>query len=312
MLKSVDQYLDRKDTRGLVLLLMLPTLLLGIVDYFSGQELSFSYIYTLPIMLAVWYGGYAPGVIVTLVSITVWLLIELTTGRDYSHPLVLVWNTAILLVFFLIIVRLLSSMKDKVSTLANLATIDSLTGLFNRRYFLEQMERERTRIRRYPEVFTVAYIDLDNFKYVNDTRGHVVGDDLLQSVGKTIQQNLRESDICARLGGDEFVVFFPALAEKPALHVMQELQQELLQAMQRNAWSVTFSIGMVTYLKPMKSIREMMYKADELMYRVKKSGKNNILQIVVPDTVTGAGSAKDTGERPAVDVSAATMPTKKT
>lgn len=301
MLKSVDQYLDRKDTRGLVLLLMLPTLLLGIVDYFSGQELSFSYIYTLPIMLAVWYGGYAPGVIVTLVSITVWLLIELTTGRDYSHPLVLVWNTAILLVFFLIIVRLLPSMKDKVSTLANLATIDSLTGLFNRRYFLEQMERERTRIRRYPEVFTVAYIDLDNFKYVNDTRGHVVGDDLLQSVGKTIQQNLRESDICARLGGDEFVVFFPALAEKPALHVMQELQQELLQAMQRNAWSVTFSIGMVTYLKPMKSIREMMYKADELMYRVKKSGKNNILQIVVPDTVTGAGSAKDTGERPAVD-----------
>lgn len=299
MLKSVDQYLDRKDTRGLILLLILLTFLLGIVDYFSGQELSFSYIYTLPIMLAVWYGGYAPGVIVTLVSIAVWLLIELTTGRDYSHPLVLVWNTAILLVFFLIIVRLLSSMKDKVSTLANLATVDSLTGLFNRRYFLEQMERERTRIQRYPEVFTVAYIDLDNFKYVNDSLGHVIGDDLLQVAGKTIQHNLRATDICARLGGDEFVVFFPALAGKPALHVMQELQQQLLQAMQRHAWPVTFSIGMVTYRQPMKNIREMMYKADELMYRVKKSGKNNILHIVIPDTVAGEDTEnipqRDTG-----------------
>jgi diguanylate cyclase (GGDEF)-like protein len=284
MLKSIDKYFEGKSTQvyGLFIILTVFVLMIGILDYFTGSELSFSFIYILPIMLAVWYGGQRIGLIISFVSIATWLLAELSIGQDYSHPLILAWNTLIRLALFLLVVRLLLSMRDKVTTLSSLASVDPLTGLFNRRYFLEQLDRERARVRRYPEIFTVAYIDLDNFKYVNDTHGHAMGDDLLQVIGSTIQENLRESDICARLGGDEFVVFFPALGDESAIQVMQDLHQELLRVMNEYSWPVTFSVGMVTYKKPMNNIREMVHKADELMYKVKKSGKNNILHIVWP------------------------------
>lgn len=282
MLKRSDKYFDGKSEYGLLVVLSFFVLLIGVIDYFSGSELSFSFVYIMPIMIAVWYGGYKPGLIISFVSIAIWLSAELAITRGYSHPLILVWNTLIRLAFFLLVMRLLLSIREKVATLSTLASIDPLTGLANRRFFLEQLERERARARRYSETFTVAYIDLDNFKYVNDSYGHTIGDELLQVVGNMIRKNLRESDMSARLGGDEFVIFFPALEEMPAKQVMDDLQKQLNSAMDENSWPVTFSIGMVTYNKPMKSIREMVHKADEIMYQVKKSGKDNTLHIVWP------------------------------
>ena len=110
--------------------------------------------------------------------------------------------------------------------------------------------------------------------------GHVVGDELLQCVGEILKSNLRESDMAARLGGDEFVVFFPAMTEINAKQVLTKLQNNLLQAMNEHHWPVTFSIGVVTYTQPLANIRDMLKVADDLMYGVKKSGKNNMLHIV--------------------------------
>lgn len=280
MLGSIDNYLAEVNNRLRLLVLLFATFLLGIADYFTGPELSFSLFYTGPIMLAVWYGGHRHGLISSIFSASIWLAAEIAMGREYSHSLTLVWNTIVRLAFFVLVMELLLSVRDKMATLADLASTDPLTGLVNRRFFLEQLERECTRARRYPEVFTIAYIDLDNFKYVNDTNGHLVGDELLQCVGEVLKTNLRESDMAARLGGDEFAVFFPAMKEETSKQVIEKLHISLLEAMKNNHWPVTFSIGMVTYLEPLANIREMVKKADDLMYQVKKSGKNNICHVV--------------------------------
>ncbi|MBI3014821.1 MAG: GGDEF domain-containing protein, partial [Candidatus Tectomicrobia bacterium] len=158
-----------------------------------------------------------------------------------------------------------------------LARTDSLTGVINRRYFFELAQRENSRAHRHKQPFTVMFIDLDNFKDVNDVSGHMTGDALLRLVGETMRKNLRQTDIIARLGGDEFAVLLPETGPEPSVHiVMRKLQENLLQVMEKNGWPVTFSIGAVTFLRPPSSVDEMIRLPDDLMYSVKGKGKNMI------------------------------------
>lgn len=96
-----------------------------------------------------------------------------------------------------------------INNLLELASTDPLTGLYNKRYLSEMLEREIKRAKRYDNCVSVVFIDLDSFKKVNDTMGHIIGDDVLQKVAQKMQKLVRESDILARFGGDEFVVILP-------------------------------------------------------------------------------------------------------
>jgi diguanylate cyclase (GGDEF)-like protein len=158
----------------------------------------------------------------------------------------------------------------------NLARKDMLTGAANRRLFFELAEVEIRRSRRYKHPFTLAYIDLDNFKKVNDTQGHNAGDNVLKVVVETIRKNIREIDLISRLSGDEFVILLPETNLSQAKVVIERTQKGLLFAMQKNSWPVTFSIGVITFEKVPSTADEMVKVADNLMYEVKKSGKNNI------------------------------------
>ena len=266
-----------------LLLTLLLSILLGILDYLIGPELSFSVFYTMPIMMAAWYGGKRVGFFVAAASAVIWLSADLAAGSDYTAMLIPIWNTVVRLAFFLIIMVLLLIVHEKLILEEMLADTDPLTGLANRRFFLEQLEREYARSKRYPEPLAIAYLDLDNFKYVNDTMGHDIGDELLIKVSQTLLSSIRGSDFAARLGGDEFSVMLPMLESESALPMLKKLQDELLGVMQENNWPVTFSIGVVTYNEVMESSRDMIKQVDDLMYEVKKSGKNNIYHIVWPD-----------------------------
>jgi len=259
------------------------TLILGVLDFLLGPELSFSVFYIIPITLAAWYGGKTAGLIVAATSAAVWFSADLAASSQYSTLLIPLWNTMVRLAFFIIILKLLLLVREKLLLEESLADTDPLTGLANRRYFHEQLEHEYARVHRYPQAFTIAYLDLDNFKYINDTMGHNVGDELLQNVAKTLVENIRNTDFSARLGGDEFAVLFPALDTSSALPVLMKIQQELLLSMKEKAWPVTFSIGAVTFSKVMASSRDMIKKVDDLMYDVKKTGKNNIRHLTWPD-----------------------------
>ncbi|MBI3894496.1 MAG: GGDEF domain-containing protein [Acidobacteria bacterium] len=150
-----------------------------------------------------------------------------------------------------------------------------MTGLPNRRAFFEIAERESRRTRRHRYSVTVAYIDLDNFKSVNDSYGHIVGDELLKVVARTLRENMRETDLAARLGGDEFAVLLPDTNLDGAKKCLESLRSRLLKTMSEHKWPVTFSIGSITFSR-FVSVDEMVRRADSLMYAVKHKTKDAI------------------------------------
>ena len=157
-----------------------------------------------------------------------------------------------------------------------LARTDMLTGLANRRAFYEAMQIERARAARYRRPMTLVYLDLDNFKRVNDTLGHAVGDELLACVADLLRRTLRASDTVGRLGGDEFALLLPETTAQAADGLLQKLGGVLMDTMRAKQWPVTFSMGAAAFLDNPASVEEMIRTADELMYSVKKSGKNRI------------------------------------
>jgi diguanylate cyclase (GGDEF)-like protein/PAS domain S-box-containing protein len=162
-----------------------------------------------------------------------------------------------------------------------LARTDVLTGLSNRRAFYEALQMERARTARYGRPITLAYVDLDNFKRVNDSLGHAVGDELLVCVADLLRQTLRLSDTVGRLGGDEFALLLPETSPGAAESLLQKLRKILMDAMQGRNWPVSFSIGAATFLNNPPPLDQMIRAADELMYAVKKSGKNSVEVVAI-------------------------------
>jgi diguanylate cyclase (GGDEF)-like protein len=172
---------------------------------------------------------------------------------------------------------LASRVKQQTHALENLARSDFLTGVRNRRAFYEAGENEVRRARRYKRPFAIAYFDLDNFKFVNDTLGHAEGDRLLLTVAGVLRTHTRATDVVARLGGDEFAVLLPETTGDAAQAVFEKLRAALLEAMQEESWPVTFSVGGIVAETPPANFEALVKDADQLMYTVKKSGKNRLV-----------------------------------
>jgi diguanylate cyclase (GGDEF)-like protein len=211
-----------------------------------------------------------------LSSVFTWRISNQLAGEHFSHWLIPYWNTLIRLGVFVVVTILLAQLRSVLEKERALARTDSLTGALNRRAFFERVEAEILRSRRYQRPFTIAYIDLDGFKSINDQFGHSTGDALLVSVVQVIDENLRRGDLFARLGGDEFAILLLETDQVLAPIVVSRLQKAILNQMQQNQWSVTLSIGVLTYLKPPHSVDEMIRSADRLMYTVKSTSKNAI------------------------------------
>jgi diguanylate cyclase (GGDEF)-like protein/PAS domain S-box-containing protein len=157
-----------------------------------------------------------------------------------------------------------------------LARSDPLTGLPNRRAFYEIALAESDRARRYRHPLSLAYLDVDNFKQVNDDYGHDAGDELLVRVAEVLRRNLRNNDVVARLGGDEFAMLLPETPQSATDAVIGKLQAKLNFAAIDNDWPVNFSIGMVTFSPPPADVDEMLRAADQLMYSVKRDRKSRL------------------------------------
>ena len=180
------------------------------------------------------------------------------------------------LTFFISMAVILSKLKSALETEKELANKDSLTGLSNRRSFFETADAELKRARRYGRPLTIAYLDLDKFKEVNDQQGHQEGDRLLRAMADSLRNCTRSTDAVARIGGDEFVVLLPETGEEAAFSAVQKIHQEVLQTMREHQWQVTLSIGALTLVEPPDDVDEMVRDADHLMYSAKESGKNSI------------------------------------
>jgi diguanylate cyclase (GGDEF)-like protein len=134
---------------------------------------------------------------------------------------------------------------------------------------------------------TVAYIDLDNFKTVNDQLGHRTGDELLIAVVSAIRSHIRATDVLARFGGDEFVILLPDTPGEAAFKFLTKMHDNLDQIMALKQWPVSFSIGVVTYCNVPSTVDEVIRNADELMYTVKHGGKNRLLHREIRGGIDG-------------------------
>jgi diguanylate cyclase (GGDEF)-like protein len=158
-----------------------------------------------------------------------------------------------------------------------MALRDPLTNAANWRFFEDFANREIQRDRRNKRSITIVYFDLDNFKTVNDTLGHDVGDDLLRTVSEITQSSLRPSDMLARVGGDEFALLLPSTDFSGAEAVLRRVRENVLNEMNSHGWPVTMSMGAVTFSTLPSTVGPMLKRADEVMYSVKRSGKNNLI-----------------------------------
>jgi diguanylate cyclase (GGDEF)-like protein len=154
------------------------------------------------------------------------------------------------------------------------ATIDPLTELANRRCYRERLQNEISRSQRYKSSFVLALLDLDNFKAINDTRGHAEGDRILQRVASAIRGSIRECDLAARWGGEEFVLLMPETGKKGALTVAERIRKKVEQELSRE--QTTVSGGLVAFPGDGTDEKTLFTYADRALYRAKSEGKNRI------------------------------------
>jgi len=283
MLAAADRLLLASRT-GTVVASSVLVVVLGLINFAIGWEVSFSVLYLLPIASASWAGGRRAGVPLSILAATLWLAATSHGPLPPSQPWIPYWNGFVRLLFFLIVTTLLVALRDALARERELSRTDSLTGVANGRAFYEIAARESLRAQRTGRSFTLVCLDLDDFKQVNDQLGHASGDRLLTLVAAVLQDVVRRTDTVARLGGDEFALLLPETDEEGARAVIDKASAELTHAMQQAGWLVTFSAGAVVCPSIVTEIEPVLRAADELMYAVKRAGKHGAqVRLLAPD-----------------------------
>jgi diguanylate cyclase (GGDEF)-like protein/PAS domain S-box-containing protein len=171
------------------------------------------------------------------------------------------------------IVRDISERKRVEEQIRRFATTDSLTGIANRREFTRIVESEIDRVKRYGTPLSLIMYDLDHFKRVNDTFGHDVGDDVLQTVSRLVKENIRSVDVTGRWGGEEFMVLLPQTDLDSANKVAEKLRQAIELHRFNKVGQVTASFGLTQFV-PEDDIELLTKRVDEALYQAKKRGRN--------------------------------------
>jgi diguanylate cyclase (GGDEF)-like protein len=249
---------------------------LAALDWLTGNEITFSLFYLIPIVWVTWTVNSSAGLLLSILSTLMLLGTERAAGHIYSHPIIYFWNTLIRASFFVIITYLVAELHSAQREERLAARTDYVTGVVNARYFNELLQMEVERIRRYPHPITVVFIDVDNFKLVNDLFGHRMGDEVLRLIAGELKAQLRSTDCIARLGGDEFALLLPSARQTDAEVVVSKVHTHLRTEMRRRNLPVTFSMGAVTCVVPPYSAEQIINMADELMYEVKNSTKDDV------------------------------------
>lgn len=254
---------------------------LGWVDYVTGPRWGLSLFYMAPVGVVAWTQGRVPSLTVAVIAALVWFVADVRWYREWAPSF---WNCGTRLVTYCSLGYMLALLRDDRDRLRSLlereqqfARTDRLTGLMNSRAFHERAASELSRSCRSGMPLALAFIDLDNFKSVNDRFGHAAGDDLLQSVGAALRSAVRDSDLCARLGGDEFAALLVDIPEDMAAPAADRI----LSAIERvttniGGGDVGASIGVAWFATMPRDVDELVGTADTAMYRAKTAGKHRV------------------------------------
>lgn len=246
----------------------------GVLDWVTGTELRVFPLYFLPISLGAWTARRRGALALAGLATVAWMASNV--GGGHSHWSVLAVNSVSQAASFALVAYLIAELRRRLANEEALSRVDPLTGLLNRRAFEERAEILLELARRTPRPLAIAFLDLDNFKAVNDTRGHDQGDAVLCAVAQVLRKCLRATDVRARLGGDEFAVLLPEIDAPSAQALFERVRASLADAMKQGGWPVTVSVGVLCHSGAPPSLDALLERSDELMYAAKRKGKDRL------------------------------------
>lgn len=175
--------------------------------------------------------------------------------------------------------RYLAALEEKNREIEAISITDYLTGVFNRRFITSCLSEEIKESHKNKKSLTIAMIDIDNFKIINDTYGHLYGDYILKRIVKTIKSNLRHTDIVGRYGGDEFLIIMRDISMEEGYDIVERVRQKILELKWESDLKITISGGVIEVGD--EKMAGLLRKVDKLLYRAKQKNKNLIEKEVV-------------------------------
>lgn len=260
------------------------TLFVGVADWASGERYTVYVLYFPIVALSAWLLGMRAAIVFSFLGSILWIVDDVVSPPEPLPYLAKYWQASIRFIVFVAFANALVRLQRTMKHEFRLSHFDSLTGLSNRGSLFGSGPRDLARCRREGKPLTAIFIDLDDFKKVNDFQGHAEGDRVLQVVADCIRGTARKSDLIARIGGDEFVVLAAEMGFEQARTFIDRMLKNLRMAMTKGNWPVTFSIGAATYEFPPETIDELIRTADELMYTVKRSRKDSVRHELIRPT----------------------------
>ena len=252
--------------------------LILVADIKTGEEIRLHVLYVFPLSFTVLHATHSWQ---TAISIIVAFAFQLATLLSYQTRAASFVADIVVALSALILTLLLSQFsKQNYQAAMHQATTDPLTGLSNRRAFNNILNTEIERHRRYRETFSLAMIDLDGFKALNDLTGHQAGDEALRLVADALRTHTRKSDFVARMGGDEFAILMPNTAESAGVVLCNQLCTTVATRMEAQNFRVTTSIGVAIFRTTPVSVEHAVGTADKAMYEAKKQGKNRVVTVL--------------------------------
>ncbi len=246
----------------------------------TPPELRLGILYVLPVLLAAWHDGPGWGIAFAVATAALRFL----TGIEQLPPgtpleIRFANDAAYLLVVGVAIAGLWRLQRTE-AQLEQLATRDPLTDVLNARAFAEELAQELRRNRRYGRPLALIYLDLDDFKRVNDAHGHATGDAVLRLVADAMRRAVRQADVVGRLGGDEFGVLMPE-TDGAVAHAAADRLATGIRTVFRGTPSVTASIGVVAVGGTEAGADELLHAADQAMYEAKRTGKDRVVRVTL-------------------------------
>ena len=275
----------RTQAWGWVIVMLLS---IAVLDWFSARDIILGALCTIPILFATLRLSLRDGMAVLLLSCALWFLLDFVLGRYEEGGLIWLTNNGIRFLMGLVASFLVAELHAALRREVALARTDALTGLANGRTFEAALDWVWHSSQRSGEPFTLAFLDLDRFKQVNDRHGHAAGDELLRQVAATIGSQLRATDLCARLGGDEFVILLSATGEAAAQSVLGRVF-DALTALLAERWDAGVTLGAVAFTSPPENARQAVQLADALMYAGKAQGRGRMTLRVWPESAADEG-----------------------
>jgi diguanylate cyclase (GGDEF)-like protein len=246
----------------------------------TPPELGLGILYVIPVLLVARRDGIGWGVVFALAT----SLLRFSVGLDQLPPDISLTFRVLNEVAYLAVVGIgitgLSQLRRTQQQLELLATHDSLTNVLNARAFAAELAQELGRNRRYGRPLALIYLDLDDFKKVNDAHGHATGDAVLRLVADAMRSAVRRADLVGRLGGDEFGVLMPE-TDGTVAHAAATRLVTGIRSVFRGTPSVTASIGVVAVAGTEAGSDELLRKADQAMYEAKRAGKDRVVQVAM-------------------------------